>query len=84
MWGIMNHHETVRLCASIGRSYDYRRAVRALDDAGLLKLTVGPRGSFGTATFKWLPLAYLAPIERPSPTLDPVDAEYLADLAALG
>jgi hypothetical protein len=67
-----------------GKSYEYRRAVRALDDAGLLKLAVGPRGGFGTATFRWLQLAFLQPIERPAPKLDPVDAEYLADLAARG
>jgi hypothetical protein len=67
-----------------GKSYDYRRAVRALDDAGLLKLTVGPRGGFGTATFKWLPLAHLQPFERQAPDFDPVGAEALADFAALG
>jgi hypothetical protein len=68
---------------SAGKSYDYRRAVRALDDAGLLKLTVGPRGGFGTATLEWLPLAYLQPIERPAPELDPVDVEALNELAAV-
>jgi hypothetical protein len=63
-----------------GRSYDYRRAVRTLDDAGLLKLTVGPRGGFGTATFQWLPAAYLA-VEAPK--LDHADAEFLTDLMAV-
>jgi hypothetical protein len=63
-----------------GKSYEFRRAVRALDDAGLLKLTVGPRGGFGTATFEWLPAAYLAAL---APKLDPVDAEALADLVTL-
>jgi hypothetical protein len=65
-----------------GKSYDYRRAVRALDDAGLLKLTLGARGGFGTATFEWLPLAYLQPIERKQ-TLAVEDAEALSDLGAL-
>jgi hypothetical protein len=60
-----------------GKSYEYRRAVRALDDAGLLKLTLGSRGGFGTATFEWLPLAYL---QVTPPELDPVDAEALASL----
>jgi hypothetical protein len=70
-------HRTIK---GAGRSYDYRRAVRALNDAGLLKLTVGPRGGFGTATFGWLRLAYLAPIEAPK--LDPVDGEFLTELMA--
>jgi hypothetical protein len=63
-----------------GKSCDYRRAVRALDDAGLLKLTVGPRGGFGTATFEWLPAAYLA-VEAPK--LDHADSEFLTDLMAV-
>jgi hypothetical protein len=63
-----------------GKSHHYRRAIRALDDAGLLKLTVGARGSFGTATFEWLPAAYLA-VEAPK--LDHADSEYLTDLMAL-
>jgi hypothetical protein len=63
-----------------GKSYDYRRAVRTLDDAGLLKLTVGPRGGFGTATFEWLPAAYLA-VEAPK--LDHADAEFLSDLMSV-
>jgi hypothetical protein len=75
--------EFITFTPSPGKSYDYRRAVRALDDAGLLKLTVGPRGGFGTATFEWLPLAYLQPIERPAPELDPVDNEALNDLVTL-
>jgi hypothetical protein len=72
-----------RGAAAGGKSSDYRRALRALDDAGLLKLTVGPRGGFGTATFEWLPLAFLQPIERPAPELDPVDVEALNELAAV-
>jgi hypothetical protein len=65
-----------------GKSYDYRRAVRALDDAGLLKLTVGPRGGFGTAKFEWLPLAYLQPIERKQ-EMAAADAEALAAFEAI-
>jgi hypothetical protein len=70
-------HRTIQ---GAGRSYDYRRAVRTLDDAGLLKLTVGPRGGFGTATFEWLPPAYLA-VEAPK--LDHADSEFLTDLMAV-
>jgi hypothetical protein len=70
-------HRTIK---GADRSYVYRRAIRTLDDAGLLKLTVGSRGGFGTATFEWLPAAYLA-IEAPK--LASVDADYLTDLMAV-
>jgi hypothetical protein len=64
-----------------GKSHEYRRAVRALNDAGLLKLNLGSRGGFGAATFEWLPAAYPAPIEAPK--LDHADSEYLTDLLAV-
>jgi hypothetical protein len=70
-------HRTIK---GAGKSYDYRRAVRALDDAGLLKLTVGPRGGFGTATFKWLLAAYLVTVERP---LANADSDCLCDVMAV-
>jgi hypothetical protein len=63
-----------------GTQYHYRRAIRALDDAGLLKLTVGARGGFETATFEWLPAAYLT-VEAPK--LASVDSDYLTDLMAV-
>jgi hypothetical protein len=66
--------------ADRGKSYDYRRTARALNDAGLLKLTVGHRGGFGTATFQWLPAAYLA---VSAPKLDHADSEFLTDLMAV-
>jgi hypothetical protein len=76
---VMNTDGHVRV-AGCERSYEYRRAIRTLDDAGLLKLTVGPRGGFGRATFEWLPAAYLA-VEAPK--LDHADAEFLTDLMAV-
>jgi hypothetical protein len=72
-------HRTIK---GAGKSYEYRRALRTLEDAGLIKLTLGDRGGFGTATFEWLSLAYLQPIERKQ-TLAVEDAEALSDLGAL-
>jgi hypothetical protein len=65
-----------------GKSYDYRRAVRTLEDAGLINLTLGARGGFGTAWFEWYPRAYLQPIERKE-TLHHADSEFLTDLMAV-
>jgi hypothetical protein len=62
------------------RQSQYCRPNDTLDDAGLLKLTVGQRGGFETATFQWLPAAYLA---VSAPKLDHADAEYLSDLMAV-
>jgi hypothetical protein len=62
-----------------GNSNAYRRAVRALDDAGVLRLRLGHRAVFGTATFEWLPLAYLPPRVNERRLAD-VDAEALATL----
>ena len=72
----------IDLSTAAGKSSDYRRAVRALDDAGLLKLTVGPRGGFGTATFEWLPAAYLAAVERKE-KFHNADSQFLCDVMAL-
>jgi hypothetical protein len=64
--------------AILGRFPDYRLAMRALDDAGLLKITVGSHDGFRRAQFEWLPLAYLP---QPAQKLDPADAEALASLS---
>ena len=56
--------------------YNARRAVRALEDAGLMRIKLGPRGGMATAKFEWLPRAYLAP-ER----LAPDDEEAMEMLA---
>src|SRR6202008_1222990 len=44
------------------RTCDYRvrRALRALEDAGLVSIELGPRGGMATARVEWLPRAYLA------------------------
>jgi hypothetical protein len=63
-----------------GESYGVRRALRALSDAGMIKLFLGPRGGIGSGSFRWLPPAYLA-VEAPK--LDHADAEYLTDLMAV-
>lgn len=39
---------------------DYR-ALRGLEDAGLVRIELGPRGGMATAKVTWLPRAYLAP-----------------------
>ena len=41
--------------------YAVRRALRALEDAGLLDIELGPRGGMAKAKCTWTPLAYLAP-----------------------
>jgi hypothetical protein len=64
--------------AILGRFPDYRLAMRALDDAGLLKITAGSHDRFRRAQFEWLPLAYLP---QPAQKLDPADAEALASLS---
>lgn len=38
-----------------------RRSLRALEDAGLVHIELGPRGGMATAKVTWLPRAYLAP-----------------------
>jgi hypothetical protein len=56
--------------------YNVRRALRALEDAGLVRIELGPRGGMATAKVEWLPRAYLAP-ER----LAAEDEEALGELA---
>lgn len=53
-----------------------RRSLRALEDAGLVHIELGPRGGMATAKVTWLPRAYLAP-ER----LAPADEEAMEMLA---
>lgn len=64
-----------------GPTQEYRRALRSLDDAGLIRLQLGTRMGFGTATFEWMPLAYLAAPEKPK--MPSVDSDYLCDIMAL-
>jgi hypothetical protein len=40
--------------------YRVRRALRALEDTGLVRIVLGPRGGMATAKVEWLPRAYLA------------------------
>jgi hypothetical protein len=56
------------------KSSDYRKALYALSEAGLIKLTMGGRYGIGTATFDWLEPAYLAP----RPRFDAVEDEAMA------
>ena len=46
--------------------YRVRRALRAMEDVGLVKIHPGPRGGMAKAKVEWLPRAYLAP-ERLAP-----------------
>lgn len=50
--------------AQVDQSYHSRRAVRALEDFGLLSIKLGPRGGFTTAALTWTPRAYIAPVVR--------------------
>lgn len=63
-------------CHSLMRDYRVRRAMRALEDAGLVHIELGPRGGMATAKVTWLPRAYLAPAQ-----LAPADEEALEMLA---
>jgi hypothetical protein len=56
------------------RSSDYRKSLYALNEAGLIELTMGGRHGIGTATFEWTELAYLQPRQR----LDSADLDALA------
>jgi hypothetical protein len=48
---------------ALSPNYDARRALRALEDVGLLIIKLGPRGVMAMADFDWTNLAYL-----PKPT----------------
>lgn len=60
------------------RTSDYRvrRALRALEDVGLVRIQLGPRGGMAAARYTWLPRAFLAPKR-----LDPVDEAAMEALA---
>jgi hypothetical protein len=61
------------------RTSDYRvrRALRALEDVGLVRIELGPRGGMATAKVTWLPRAYL-----PQPDFSLYDLDALAQIAA--
>jgi hypothetical protein len=72
--------------ASIGypsrsNSYAWRKAVRTLQDVGLLDVTPGPRGGLVRAVCRWTPRAYLPEIPVMPETLHSDDAHALACLA---
>jgi hypothetical protein len=50
--------------AQVDQSYHWRRAVRALEDFGLLSIKLGPRRGLATATLTWTPRAYFTPTVR--------------------
>lgn len=58
------------------QSYSFRRAMRALEDVGLVRIKLGPRGGMATAIFAWTGRAYL-----PAPTLQQVATAHDDDLA---
>jgi len=62
---------------NIKTAYKYRRALHALDDAGLIDMVSGPKAGIGTATFEWTELAMLQP-----PKLSAEDADALNALVA--
>jgi len=63
-------------------SYAWRKAVRTLQDVGLLDVTPGPRGGLVRAVCRWTPLAYLPLVTRTAGPLDDADEHALACLAA--
>jgi hypothetical protein len=64
-------------------NYSVRRALRALEDVGLVSIKLGSRGGMATAKFTWTPLAYLpAPTLRQTPTA--YDDELALEALAMG
>jgi hypothetical protein len=62
-------------------SYAWRKAVRTLQDVGLLDVMPGPRGGLVRAVCRWTPLAYLPPVVRTAGPLDDADEHALACMA---
>jgi hypothetical protein len=65
-----------------GSSSDYKKALYALSEAGLIDLKMGGRQGIGTATFEWLPGAYLAVVEHKE-TFHHDDSQFFCDLMAV-
>jgi hypothetical protein len=63
--------------------FNARRAVRALEDAGLMHIELGPRGGLAAAKFTWLPRAYL-PVPEPRQTVFEEDDEMAMEAMGAG
>lgn len=78
LWSASNcHHGN----GARSNSYAWRKAVRTLQDVGLLDVTPGPRGGLVRAVCRWTPLAYLPPVVRTAGPLDDADEHALACLS---
>jgi hypothetical protein len=77
LWTHLQEHTS-----PIVNSYAWRKAVRTLQDVGLLDVTPGPRGGLVRATC-WTPLAYLPEI-APAPMEFDADDDHALDCLALG
>jgi hypothetical protein len=64
-------------------SYAWRKAVRTLQDVGLLDVTPGPRSGLVRAVCRWTPLAYLPEI-APAPMEIHPDDDHALDCLAHG
>ena len=76
--------QVLRCASGIGmkQNYTVRRALRALEDAGLLRIQLGPRGGVATAKCIWTERAYLPPpIVKPL-AFDHDDYRALEEIAA--
>lgn len=58
------------------QSHEFRRAIRALADVGLLTIEPGHRGGMSRAKFSWTKSAYLRP------TLNLYEHNAIAEIAA--
>jgi hypothetical protein len=64
-------------------SYEIRRAVRALEDVGLVDVKLGPRGGMAKAEITWTERAFL-PKPTPRPAAMAADDENALECLALG